>query len=256
MAPCAASLIEQHHRPDRLQGGLSAVCTELLDFAGDEMYFTGARDLAGATFLDAQLAFRESTVIGIVGGCGLELNPPAQRVIDPDDRLILIAQDDSLIEVGQPGAVEDSIIGDLAAEPKPPERILVLGHNSNLRWILDDVGKYVAPASAVHVVTDAAPPGIFRDGLEVTVDRADTTSRSVLERSTWEPSTTSSSSPIGTPWIPKRRLQDARHPAPPARHRRQGQARHQHRREMIDDRNRRVGRDHARPTTSSSATAS
>lgn len=179
----AGALISKMTVQTCLQGGLSAVCTELLDFAGDEVYFTEARDLADATFLDAQLAFRESTVIGIVGGGGLELNPRPQRVIDPDDRLILIAQDDSLIGVGQPGAIEDSIISDLVAEPKPPERILVLGHNSNLRWILDNVGKYVAPRSTIHVVTDTDPfEGMYRDGLEVTVDRADTTSRSVLER--------------------------------------------------------------------------
>jgi voltage-gated potassium channel Kch len=179
----AGALISRMTVQTCLQGGLSAVCTELLDFARDEVYFTGAGDLAGATFLEAQLAFRASTVIGIVGGGGLELNPPAHTVIEPHDQLILIAEDDSVIEIGQPGAIDERAISTLAAEPKPPERTLVLGYNSSLHWVLDDLGKYVARGSSVHVVTDSAlSDELQRDGLEVTVERADTTSRSVLER--------------------------------------------------------------------------
>ena len=50
------------------QSGLSVVYTELLDFDGDEVYFTTQPELVGKTYFDAQLAFSDSSVFGLVKG--------------------------------------------------------------------------------------------------------------------------------------------------------------------------------------------
>ena len=50
------------------QSGLSVVYSELLDFDGAEIYFSEQPSLVGQTFFDAQLAFADSMVIGIVQG--------------------------------------------------------------------------------------------------------------------------------------------------------------------------------------------
>ncbi len=47
------------------QSGLSVVYTELLDFGGDEIYFTDEPTLIGKTFGDALLAYDDSAVIGL-----------------------------------------------------------------------------------------------------------------------------------------------------------------------------------------------
>ena len=60
------------------QAGLSIVYGELLDFDGDEIYFSHQPTLAGRSFGDAQLAFEDSTLIGVATkGGAVRLNPAA-----------------------------------------------------------------------------------------------------------------------------------------------------------------------------------
>ena len=76
------------------QAGLSIVYGELLDFDGDEIYFSHQPALAGRTFGEAQLAFEESTLIGLstTGRRARASIPPPATVIgrgrpaDPDRR--------------------------------------------------------------------------------------------------------------------------------------------------------------------------
>ncbi|WP_331499150.1 CASTOR/POLLUX-related putative ion channel [Nocardioides sp.] len=179
----ASELISRMTVQTCLQGGLSTVCTELLDFAGDEIYFTEQPQLVGVSYLEAQCAFSRSTVIGIARGEDVRLNPPAETAIEKGDQLILIAADDSTIECVAPRSADTTVISDLIEVPEQPERILVLGSNSNLQRMLDDLAKYLAPGSSVHVVTDSTDPApLPPEGLTVGVTRADTTSRHVLER--------------------------------------------------------------------------
>ena len=71
------------------QSGLSIVYTELLDFDGDEIYFSEQPSLVGRTYFDAQLAFEASTVIGIVSGRRRAPQPAADTVYGEGDKLIL-----------------------------------------------------------------------------------------------------------------------------------------------------------------------
>ena len=50
------------------QSGLSVVYTELLDFGGDEIYFSDEPTLVGRTFGDALLAYEDSALIGMRAG--------------------------------------------------------------------------------------------------------------------------------------------------------------------------------------------
>ena len=64
------------------QSGLAAVCQELLDFDGDEIYFQSVPALVGHTFGEALLGFEASTIIGIRRPDGaVALNPPMDAVI-------------------------------------------------------------------------------------------------------------------------------------------------------------------------------
>ena len=93
----AGDLINRMTVQTCLQPGLSAVCTELLDFAGDEIYFARIPELENAAYLEAQLAFSDSTVIGISRGDSILLNPDASDFIEEGDELIVIAEDNSTI---------------------------------------------------------------------------------------------------------------------------------------------------------------
>jgi voltage-gated potassium channel Kch len=164
------------------QSGLSVVYTELLDFDGDEIYFTEQPTLVGATYRDAQFAFADSTVIGVVSAAGVALNPAADTVIGAGDQLIVIAEDDSTIKLGTPGSADETAISSLSPLPSKPEHTLVLGYNGGLRTILRELNEYVAPGSTVTVVADVETPLLPEyPNADLTFRGGDTTSRAVLE---------------------------------------------------------------------------
>ena len=109
------------------QSGLSLVYTELLDFDGDEIYFTEQSSLAGKTYAEAQLAFADCTVMGVLHAGAVTVNPAAATVIEAGDQLIVIAEDDSTIKLGTGSTPDASAISTTAAPKRGPERTLVLG---------------------------------------------------------------------------------------------------------------------------------
>jgi voltage-gated potassium channel Kch len=164
------------------QSGLSVVYTELLDFDGDEIYFSVQPELYGKTFFETQLAFADSSVIGVLSGTTVHINPSADRKYSDGDQLILIAEDDSAIRLSAPGHPQLDRISTAKAVEAQPERTLVLGYNSDLRVMLRELNEYVAPGSGVTVVADVAPP-TFATYANMTVEfvAGDTNSRALLE---------------------------------------------------------------------------
>lgn len=164
------------------QSGLSVVYSELLDFDGAEIYFTEQPTLAGKTYFDAQLAFAESAVMGLVQGGKVTLNPKADTVLAAGDLIIVIAEDDDTIALGEPGTPDLGVVSDSTVDPARPESTLVLGHNEGLQLMLTELDGYSTPRSRVAIVADVDEPGF--DGLvnlDVTFQRGDPTSRAVLD---------------------------------------------------------------------------
>jgi voltage-gated potassium channel Kch len=165
------------------QSGLSVVYTELLDFDGDEIYFTDQPNLYGSSYFATQIAFSTCTVIGIVTPDTVLINPAPDTVYAAGQQLIVIAEDDSTIRLGaEPTTPDESAI----AAPQPfepePEHTVILGVNSGLRVMLDELHSYVAPGSTVTIVADEREPQLpDYPGMPVTFTRADPTQRGVLD---------------------------------------------------------------------------
>ncbi len=139
------------------QAGLSIVYGELLDFDGDEIYFSSQPSLVGRTFGDAQLAFEDSTLIGVAtADGGVRLNPPAATVLGADDRLILIAADDDAIRLRDGAAPPPDHESIIVCVPTPVARemTLILGWNHRVLQIAHELDAYVAPGSGITLVTD------------------------------------------------------------------------------------------------------
>jgi len=170
------------------QSGLSVVYTDLLDFGGDEIYFTSEPRLAGTTFDEALTAYEGCSVIGIRRRDGrIGLNPHAEAEISPDDEIILIAEDDSAIHLSEQQAPEidaGAIRKPPSREPRP-ERTLILGWNGRAPTIVAELDHYVHSGSEVTVVTpDGEVPSSHFDELKnqkVTSSEGDTTDRRVLD---------------------------------------------------------------------------
>ena len=141
------------------QSGLSVVYTDLLDFGGDEIYFTGERDLVGKTFGEVLTAYERCSVIGLRKNDGrIELNPRTETEISEEDEIILIAEDDSTIAISEhqlPEIDAGAIRKPPPREPRP-ERTLILGWNDRAPTIVAELDHYVHPGSEVTVVTPEA----------------------------------------------------------------------------------------------------
>lgn len=165
------------------QSGLSRVYSELLQFDGDEMYFTEQPSLVGRTYLQCQLAFETSTVVGVIAADGVVLNPEPGRVLADGEQLIVIAEDDSTIVLADsPGTPNQSHVTGIPAGEAATDRTLILGSHSQLPLILSELDEYSAPGSHVTIVSETKIPKLPETpGLVVESHRGDTTDRHILE---------------------------------------------------------------------------
>ncbi len=147
------------------QSGLAAVCQELLDFDGDEIYFQSVPALVGHTFGEALLGFEASTIIGIRRpGGAVALNPPMDAVIGDGDSLIAVSEDDDTVVFT---GFQDVTVSEAArrpAEPTTAEQLLVVGWNPLGPAVLRELDEFAHPGSSVDVIVD---PDIV-DGADLT----------------------------------------------------------------------------------------
>jgi ion channel POLLUX/CASTOR len=138
------------------QSGLSVVYTELLRFEGDGIYMKREPSLVGRTFGEALFAYTDSSVIGLVSSDGLpSLNPPMDRRIEAGDSIMAISRDEANVLLS--GRTEYGIRQEAIRRGRPaavePEHTLILGWNWRAPTVVRQLDRYVAPGSAVTVVS-------------------------------------------------------------------------------------------------------
>ncbi|MEU8356373.1 TrkA C-terminal domain-containing protein [Nonomuraea sp. NPDC048882] len=177
----ASRLIVQSSR----QSGMSVVCMDLLNFDGGEIYLRTPKKLVGVTYGDALHAYQTASVIGLRRPSGVVLNPPGDTVINADDQVVVIAHDDSHVQLaaGKP-SIDESVIAEAPATPTATERTLLLNWNGRAEQIVRYLDGYVAPGSVLEIAADHPKAGTNLAGLRnltVNVKDCDTTDRFALE---------------------------------------------------------------------------
>jgi voltage-gated potassium channel Kch len=160
------------------QPGLSIVYGELLDFDGDEIYFSHQPALAGRTFDDALLAFEDATLIGLALADGRVLvQPPGTTAIGADDKVIVIAADDDKVALrdGPAPAFDPGAIITCDPTPQAPEATLVLGWNRRVQQIATELDGYVAKGSRLTVVSEDPAAAEAMDDLRTNLTRQELT---------------------------------------------------------------------------------
>jgi voltage-gated potassium channel Kch len=148
------------------QPGLAAVTLDLLDFDGDEIYFSNVPALAGKTYADAILAFNTASVIGIVDDKGIShLNPKQTTKLTATTKVIAIAEDDD--KVVYTGVREDIATKKISATKLPAakaEHLLIIGWSSMGRSVVSELAAFLPKGSSVHIVAQSK----FVDAAEMT----------------------------------------------------------------------------------------
>jgi ion channel POLLUX/CASTOR len=180
------------------QGGLSTVYTELLNFGGDEIYFTREPALVGKTYGEALLAYETSAVLGMKKGAGdASLNPPMDTPVEAGDTLFAMSANvDTLVTSGLVSfPVDESVIHPAGkTSTQKPEKCLILGWNRFAAIILRELNNYVPRGSSALVVADPTVSADVADvenvikqecrhlsNQKVSFQRGDTTDRRLLE---------------------------------------------------------------------------
>jgi voltage-gated potassium channel Kch len=148
----SARLVVQTARQPRL----SVVYHDLLDYGGDEFYLTHERRLVGQTFGAALMSYRTSCPVGVFHANGTtQLNPPMETVLAPDDKLVILAGDDSSIKLAdKPLAIDSGAIVHSFRGPQAPEHTLILGWNGRAVRIIEQLDAYVTAGSTVDILSD------------------------------------------------------------------------------------------------------
>jgi voltage-gated potassium channel Kch len=172
------------------QSGLSAVYSELLDFDGSEIYTIEQQAIEGSLFGDAMMAYDTSTLIGVTDVQGkVYLNPPMDTPIRPGMKAIVIAEDDSTIQVtANTPNVDHTAIAPYRRQEPVPERTLLLGWNRRGPMIAFELSRYVAPGSVLTIAADTpelqeqvGALTISGSNLQIEYGVVDTSSRAALE---------------------------------------------------------------------------
>ena len=152
------------------QSGLSVVYAELFSFEGAAICFHAEPCLAGITYGQALLCFRNATLIGLLHQDEtVQINPPMEMTIQDGDKLIAIAASNAAIrptpgtapgqfDAAQVGVDIDAGAISLSMSSVPPlERLLILGWNRRGPMILEQLDYYMQPGSQVQVIAPLDP---------------------------------------------------------------------------------------------------
>ncbi len=139
--------------------GLSHVVDELMDFRGSDLHVTAQAEVVGMAFGEIVGRWANARPIGRMRRDGtVELNPSAATVIEPSDRLVLVADDLHALEAStrhrEQGTAPSNhrvVVGGLGSE----EHMVVLGWNQLGAHLLDQWAAATAPTSRAEVIVDA-----------------------------------------------------------------------------------------------------
>ncbi len=143
------------------QKGLSVVVQELLTFEGNEFYYAPSEPLIGRTYAEALFAYPHAALVGIHGPNGADLNPAHDHIIGGDDKLILLAEDDTQISRSDGDErlsaaawdVDESLLSAPVEHNSTPEQVLILGWSPRAPRIICTLDGYFAPGSTIIVAT-------------------------------------------------------------------------------------------------------
>jgi len=172
------------------QSGLSIVYTDLLDFAGDEIYFQEEPKLVGKTFKEALFLYDDSSLIGLQNPDEtILLNPPFDTIIETGTKVIAISDDDDKVVLSNKKfLIKKEFIVNEDYPGLAHGKILILGWNRKAKIIIRELASYSDSISTISVVAEL-------DNMENTITKlnqdfpsthieyqvADTTDREVLE---------------------------------------------------------------------------
>jgi len=140
--------------------GLSLVYNEILSFDGCELYFYDA-EWGDLSFGELGYRFPDGVPMGIRNADGeISINPEATRKLEPTDEILIVADDDSSIELfDAPVAVPTDYELSSQRQEQRIERELMIGWSFKSAAIIREFADYIIAGSQIHILLKRPSPG-------------------------------------------------------------------------------------------------
>lgn len=163
------------------QPGLATVWEQLMGFdggcshdglQGDEFYLKEWPQVEGYTFREVLVSFPNATPIGVkeYASQAVILNPEDTYVIQPGDKIIVLAEDDDTYEPLEPAQLEVTLSCPDWKPKRRAERILFLGWRRDMHDVISVLDKFVDQGSELwlynEVPVDKREQLLIKGGLD------------------------------------------------------------------------------------------
>lgn len=161
------------------QPGLSQVFSAVFGSAGLTLRMAAEPSLANRPFGEAMRAYPDNIPLGVCDVLELDdrevlipdINPPDNRVIEPQERVILLGPTQSA-PIGPPRPETDLTLPEVPeCGPRAAQNIVILGWNKNISAVLYHFDEHMEDGGAVTVVGDL-PPETMAELIETDPPRA------------------------------------------------------------------------------------
>ncbi len=144
-----------------LTSGLQLVYNEILSFDGGEVYFYHS-DWGNKRFVDLVFHFKDGIPLGVFSEeNGLLIRPGQDYVLQPNDEILILAEDDSTIDYSG-NQLYSTNLQDLSDSRLQPtqKKTLVLGWHSIAEVFIQEASDYLADASSFDIMYHNPAPHI------------------------------------------------------------------------------------------------
>ena len=156
------------------QSGLSVVYSDLLQFEGDEIYFSDQPKLIGKAYKEVIMMYETSSVLGVfTKEESVLINPPMDYKLQKGDQIIAISEDDDTVVLSNKTDYKISVDAFHRETEKEPviERTLILGWNEKGKRIIEELDNYVANGSEVLIMAEGLDLKEDLEGLTTNLKR-------------------------------------------------------------------------------------
>jgi Trk K+ transport system NAD-binding subunit len=138
------------------QPGLSTVILDLLDFEGDEIYFSNVIQVHGLTYDKAIGNFDSASIIGVRREDGQVLiNPePGMRINKGDQVIAIASDDDQVIYSGNRMQYQGLKARKNLKSARKPEHLLIVGWSHMGTAVLNELTPFLPKGSTISIVAD------------------------------------------------------------------------------------------------------
>ncbi len=135
-----------------LHPGLSHVYKQIFSFVGNEIYLDIKEEFKGKTFKELSERMEGGSLIGILHDGTPLLNPPADTVVESADKAIILAESFGAYHYSNAAHKDYRTAYETGPYVNAPRKILGLGFNSNVPYVIEDMEKYVGDGSELTLL--------------------------------------------------------------------------------------------------------